>query len=68
MFGAFEIVILLMMLPVRAISAIAGRGVVWAFMLPLRILGLTARLVGLLFVFGVIALLVAGVFYLITAA
>jgi serine/threonine protein kinase len=68
MFSAFEVAILVMMLPVRVISVVAGRGVLWAFALPFRILGLTAKLVGLLLAFGVIALLVAGVFYLITAA
>jgi tRNA A-37 threonylcarbamoyl transferase component Bud32 len=67
-FGTLEAAIFLLMLPVRAVSAIFGRGLIWFLKLPLRILGLAARLVGLLFAFGLVACLVAGIVYLLLAA
>ncbi len=67
MFGALEIAILLLMLPVRAVSSFAGRGVVWLLALPFRILGLTARLIGLLLVFALLVLAAVTIFHLLAA-
>jgi hypothetical protein len=55
-FGALESMIMVLMLPVRAVGAFAGRGVIWLVTLPFRILGLAARLVGLLLVFGLVVM------------
>ena len=67
LFGVFEAVIFLLMLPVRAVSAFAGRGVVWVLKLPFRILGLTARLVGLLLALALVTLFAVTVVYAILA-
>jgi serine/threonine-protein kinase len=67
-FAAFELCIFLVLLPVRAVSAFVGRGIVWLFRLPFRILGLLARLVGLLVVLGLILLAAVTLFNLLAAA
>jgi hypothetical protein len=64
----FELCIFLVLLPVRAVSAFVGRGIVWLFRLPFRILGLLARLIGLLVVFGLILLAAVTLFNLLAAA
>jgi hypothetical protein len=53
------------LLPVRAISVFAGRGLLWVLKLPFRILGLTAQLIGLLLVFALLVLVVVGVLGLV---
>ncbi len=45
-FKAFELVIFVMLLPVRAISAFSGRGLVYVLTLPFRVLGFIARVAG----------------------
>ncbi len=67
-FSAFELCIFLVLLPVRAVSAFAGRGIVWLFRLPFRILGLLARLVGLLVMLGLVLLAAVTLYNLLAAA
>ncbi len=67
LFTLFELAIWCLMLPVRAVSVFAGRGIVWLLKLPLRILGLAAQLIGLLLVFALLMLIVAAVLGLIWA-
>jgi hypothetical protein len=64
-FGVFELAIWAVLLPVRAISVFAGRGLLWVLKLPFRILGLTAQLIGLLLVFALLVLVVVGVLGLV---
>jgi hypothetical protein len=64
-FAALELSIWLLLLPVRAVSIFAGRGLMWTLKLPFRILGLTAQLIGLLLVFGLIVLIVVAVLALV---
>jgi len=67
MFMLIEVAIWLVMLPVRAISAFAGRGITWVLKLPFRILGLAARLVGLLLVLALIVLVIVTLFSVLAA-
>jgi len=67
-FHVLEAAIFVLLLPVRAVSAFAGRGVLWTVKLPFRILGLTAKLVGLLLVLGLITLVGVSIVYLLAAA
>ncbi|MCA8975548.1 MAG: serine/threonine protein kinase [Planctomycetes bacterium] len=64
-FGVFEAIIFLVMLPVRAVSAFFGRGIVWLLRLPFRLLGVAAQLIGLLFVAALVLLVVVTVWSLI---
>ena len=57
-FQVIEAVLFLVFLPVRAVSAFAGRGLLWLLQLPFRILGLLARLIGLLLVLALVVLVV----------
>jgi tRNA A-37 threonylcarbamoyl transferase component Bud32 len=66
-FAVLEGAIFLVMLPVRAVSAFAGGGIVWLVKLPLRILGLVARLIGLLVVLGLVTLVLVSIGYLLLA-
>ncbi|MBM4060055.1 MAG: serine/threonine protein kinase [Planctomycetes bacterium] len=66
-FALIEAAIFVLLLPVRAIGAVAGRGVVFVLRLPFRILGLAARLLGLLLVGALILLAVVTVLHLLTA-
>ncbi len=66
-FAVLEAAIFVVLLPVRAIGAFAGRGIVWTFKLPFRILSLVAQLVGLLLVAGLVLLAVVTVLHLFTA-
>ena len=68
MFGVFEAVIYLLMLPVRAVSLLAGRGIVWLLRLPFRLLGVAAQLIGLLFVAALVLMIVVAVLSLIGVA
>jgi tRNA A-37 threonylcarbamoyl transferase component Bud32 len=67
LFVLFEAAILLVLLPVRAVGAFAGRGVVFVFKLPFRILGLAAQLIGLLLVAALVLLAVVTVLHLFTS-
>jgi hypothetical protein len=67
-FHVLEAAIFVLLLPVRAVSAFAGRGVLWTVKLPFRILGLTAKLVGLLLVLALITLVGVSIVYLLAAA
>ncbi len=66
-FGLLEASIFVVMLPVRAVSAFAGRGVLWVLKLPFRILALVAQLIGLLLVVGLLVLVVVAVLSLVWA-
>jgi serine/threonine protein kinase len=68
LFRMLEGSIFLLLLPVRLISTIAGRGAHWLLKLPFRILGLTARLLGYLLVAAVLLLLIAGIVALFAGA
>ncbi len=67
LFQVIEAVLFLVLLPVRAVSAFAGRGLVWLLRLPFRILGLVARLVGLLLVLALVVLVVVAGLSLVAA-
>ena len=67
-FLAITTLLYLVMLPVRAVSTFAGRGIVWLLRLPFQILGLAARLVGLLLVLALVLLALVTVISLFTAA
>jgi serine/threonine protein kinase len=67
LFGLVEAMIFVVLLPVRAISAVSGRGAVWLFQLPFRILGVTAKLVGYIVVAALVLLLVMGLLALVAA-
>lgn len=58
LFGLLEVAVRLVMMPVRAVSMFAGNGLVWVLQLPFRLLGVAARLVGLVMVVALIVLLV----------
>ena len=66
-FAVLEASIFVLLLPVRAIGAVAGRGIVWTFKLPFRILGLAAQLVGLLLVAALVLLAVVTVLHLVAS-
>ncbi|MCR9244058.1 MAG: serine/threonine protein kinase [bacterium] len=66
-FGIIDLVIFLVMLPVRAVSAFTGRGIVWLLRLPLRLLAAVAQLVGLLVVAGLVLLVVVTILNLVGA-
>ncbi|HEX5053795.1 MAG TPA: serine/threonine-protein kinase [Planctomycetota bacterium] len=68
LFTAIEALLYVMFLPVRLLSTLAGRGMVWLVRLPLRVLGLTARLLGLLIVAGLLLLVVVVILALFSAA
>jgi len=60
-------VLFVVLLPVRAVSATAGRGLVWLLQLPFTILGLLARLIGLLLVLAVVVLVLVTLMSLLLA-
>jgi serine/threonine protein kinase len=66
-FALLESCIWLLLLPVRAVSAFAGRGLVWLLRLPFRILSLSVQLVGLLLVVALLALVAGGLLALLWA-
>ena len=51
-----------MLLPVRAISAVSGRGLGYVLKLPFRILGITAQLAGYTLMAFLAAVLLIGLF------
>ena len=51
----------------RAISTVAGRGIVWLVKLPFTILGLMLRLIGLLLVMALVVLALVTVASLLAA-
>ncbi len=65
--SVLEVAILAILLPVRAVSVMIGRGVRWVFELPFRIVGLLARLIGLLLVAGLLLLAVLTALSLVRA-
>ena len=68
MFQIIEACMFVLLLPVRAVSVFAGRGIVWMLRLPFRILGLLAQLIGLLVVLALVVLAVVTVFSLFSVA
>jgi len=67
-FAVLEASIFVVFLPVRAVSTVAGRGIVWLLRLPLQILGLAARLIGLLVVAAIVLLVIVAVLHLVSVA
>jgi serine/threonine protein kinase len=68
MFQGIEALLWLVFLPVRLVSGLAGRGIVWLLRLPFRILGLAIRLVALLVVLAIVVLAVVTVLHLFAVA
>lgn len=62
MFRLFEAAIFLVLLPVRTVSMVTGRGLVWLLQLPFRILALAAQLVGWVAVAALVLLALMAVF------
>ncbi|MBX3462505.1 MAG: serine/threonine protein kinase [Planctomycetes bacterium] len=62
-----DLAVAILLLPVRAVGTLVGRGAVWLFRLPFRILALLARLVGLLVVAGLVLLAVVVLWNLVAA-
>jgi len=60
-FALLEACIWLVLLPVRAISVFAGRGILWTLKLPFRILALLAQLMALLVAMAALLLVVVAV-------
>ena len=60
-------VLFVVLLPVRAVSATVGRGFVWLLQLPFTILGLMARLIGLLLVLAMVVLVLVALASLVMA-
>ena len=67
-FAVLEASIFVVFLPVRAVSTVAGRGIIWLLRLPLQILGLAARLIGLLLVAAIVLLVIVAVLHLVSVA
>jgi serine/threonine protein kinase len=67
-FGLISLVLFVVLLPVRAVSTVAGRGIVWLVKLPFTILGLLLRLIGLLLVMALVVLALVTVASLLAAA
>lgn len=66
-FRLFELVIAAVLLPIRLISSVAGRGVLWTLAVPFRLLGFTARVAGYFFVGLILLLALIGVLTVIAA-
>ncbi|MFN7590446.1 MAG: protein kinase domain-containing protein, partial [Planctomycetota bacterium] len=66
-FSLVSLVLFVVLLPVRAISTVAGRGIVWLVKLPFTILGLMLRLIGLLLVMALVVLALVTVASLLAA-
>ncbi len=67
-FALIEATIFVVLLVVRTVSAFAGRGLVWLLQMPFRILGLAARLVGLLLAAAIVLLVIVTVLHLFAVA
>jgi len=67
-FRVFELAIMVVLLPVRAISAVSGRGALWLLQLPFKILGLAAQLVGYVVVAALVLLVVMAILAIFQAA
>jgi hypothetical protein len=59
-FRLVELCVFLVLLPVRAISTVGGRGVLWLLQLPFRILGAAAKLTGYLLVASLVLVAILG--------
>lgn len=66
-FTLIEAAVRLALLPVKAVSSFASTGFVWLLRLPFRLLGIAARLVGVLLVIALIVLVLVTVFTMIAA-
>jgi serine/threonine protein kinase len=67
-FRVFELAIMIVLLPVRAISAVSGRGALWLLQLPFKILGVAAQLVGYVVVAALVLLVVMAILAIFQAA
>ena len=57
-FSLIELTVRVVMLPVRLLGAFFGRGLIWLLRLPFRLLGVLARLIGVLLVIAVFVLII----------
>jgi hypothetical protein len=57
-----------LLLPVKLIAAVIGRGGGWLVRLPLTLLGMLARLIGLAALIGLLVLVVVAVLTIVRAA
>jgi serine/threonine protein kinase len=64
-FRAFELIIMLILMPVRAISIGCGQGLMLLLHLPFRLLALVVQLVGYVLMAGLIVAIVVGLVYLV---
>lgn len=67
-FRVIETAVFLVLLPVRAVSTVGGRGAVWLLQLPLRILGTATRLLGYLVVAALVLMAIMGVLAMVRVA
>ncbi len=68
LFAVFEAISRVLLLPIRGIASFTGKGGMWLLRLPFTILGLLARLIGLLVVLALIVLIVVTVLGVLSAA
>ncbi|MCA8966900.1 MAG: hypothetical protein KDC48_18610, partial [Planctomycetes bacterium] len=68
LFAVFEAISRVLLLPIRGIASFTGKGGMWLLRLPFTILGLLARLIGLLVVVALIVLIVVTVLGVLSAA
>lgn len=66
-FTLIESAVRLAILPIKAVSIFISHGLVWVLRLPFRLLGIAARLVGVLLVIALIVLVLVTVFTMIAA-
>ncbi|MCB9877092.1 MAG: serine/threonine protein kinase [Planctomycetes bacterium] len=68
MFGVITLVVRALLLPVRLVSVIGTRGFGWLFRVPVALVGVVARLIGVVLVVSLIVLLMVTVLSLFAAA
>ncbi|MFT4511980.1 MAG: serine/threonine protein kinase [Planctomycetota bacterium] len=67
LFTLIEAAVRLALLPVKAVSTFASTGFVWLLRLPFRLLGIAARMVGVLLVIALVLLVLVTVFTMVAA-
>ena len=67
-FAAIELLVKLAMLPVRFVSAFAGRGVLYLVQLPVKVFRFLVQLIGLVLVVAIVVLVVVTLLALLAAA
>jgi len=64
-FRAFELIIMVILIPVRAVSMGCGQGLVMLLQLPFRLLALVVQLLGYVLMAGLIVAVVVGLIFLL---